>query len=362
MSDEDALTGHGIYLAGNFEIEEKLTAEQPQRDSQYRTYILSITCSGADRVRSFSYKIRATGYSAKNMKLSPKNVYYLRGAFFPRNRLDTKDDQFFFEASDWAIITNGGDFAHSLVDTVGITGLGRVRKIDPIVEASIQHLIPKNPTKDKITTVVTVEHSDYHAESKLPRVCQVEYRIRPFPNLAGTHKIVRLGRECLFHRYIKDFNEKTNCYIVIVNRVSPTSGSVDESEISASIGTKPSASGSKSGNPLKPVKFNPRAVNSAFKSPIITSDSQASMPFRPSDFGETSFSSASSKSMASLSKNQSADEESEEEAPVAAKKPKSRAAPKGTPSSTAAPSKHPRAPRACRGPAAGEVLDIASDE
>ncbi|EGG00667.1 uncharacterized protein MELLADRAFT_93089 [Melampsora larici-populina 98AG31] len=338
MSDEDSITGHGIYLAGNFEIEEKITPELTQRESQYRTYILSIPCNGANHNRSFSYEIKAIGYSGKNVKLTAKT-------------------------SDRGIVTNGEGFPHSLVDTVGMTALGRVLKKTEIVEDSIQHLIPKNPSKDKVTTIVTVEHSDYHPETKLPKTSQIEYRIRPFPHLAGTYKVIKVGRECLFHGYIKDFNEQTNCYVVIVNRVSTTSGHIDESEMSTTTGNKATTSGNTSSqvNPHKPVKFNPRAVNSAFKSPLVTSDSQASIPFGPSDFTETSFSSASSKSNASPSKNKASDESYEEDTPALTKKNKSKVTPKPKSPVAAPPAKRPRAPRARRSAMNDKVLDIASE-
>ncbi|EGG07088.1 uncharacterized protein MELLADRAFT_86004 [Melampsora larici-populina 98AG31] len=322
MSDEDSVTGHGIYLSSNFEIEEKITPEQPQRETQYRTYVLSIPCSGADRDRCFTYEIRATGFSGKNLKLIPKNIYHLRGAFFPRNLLDTSGDQLFFEASDRGVITNGKSFPYSLIDNVGITGLGRISKITTTVETSIQHMIPKNPNKDKVTTIVTVEHSDYHPESK-------------------SAKVVKEGRECLFHGYIKDLNEITNCYVVIVSRVSPTSGHVEPSEMTTEPGIKARPADTKGNqNPNKPVNI----------------------PFGPSDFAETSFSSASSRSQTSSSKDKVQDEDIEEEYSVPAKKTKTRAPPKPTGAPASQPAKRPRAPRARRGAGPEKVLDIALDD
>ncbi|EGG02232.1 uncharacterized protein MELLADRAFT_91565 [Melampsora larici-populina 98AG31] len=369
MSDEDAVTGHGIYLSANFEIEEKISSDQT-KDAAYRTYILSIPCTGANRARSFSYEIRATGFSGKGFKLLAKNIYNLRGGFFPRNRLDTSNDQLFFEALDRGIITHNEGFVHNLSDTVGITGLGRVSKTETILEETIQHLIPKNPGLDKLTTVVTVEHSDYHPE-KRAQVCRVEYRIRPFPHLAGSHKTMRVGRECLFHGYIKDFNEVTECYIAIVNKVSATCGNAEPHEMGNGSGMKKSIEGGSSSqvNPNKPVKFNPRAVNSPFKSPLITSDSKSSLPFGPSEFTETSFSSASSRSQASSAQKVFGEPEVEEtgEEPVRPKATKGCAPPKSNKSTAPPPSKRPRAPRAIRAKAgrssgSGAVVDIASDD
>ncbi|EGG05565.1 uncharacterized protein MELLADRAFT_74980 [Melampsora larici-populina 98AG31] len=83
-------------------------------------------------------------------------------------------------------------------------------------------------------------------------------------------------------------------YIVIASKVSPTTGSKEYD-----VGVKSDKLGREDAklqlSKNKPVKFTPRSLNAQFKSPLITTDSESvqSLRFGPSDYGPSSFSSAS---------------------------------------------------------------------
>lgn len=44
----------------------------------------------------------------------------------------------------------------------------------------------------------------------------IEYHIPPSENFDTYRQVVTVGSECQFHGYIKDFNEATRRYIVVV--------------------------------------------------------------------------------------------------------------------------------------------------
>ncbi|KAH9822261.1 hypothetical protein DFH28DRAFT_882135, partial [Melampsora americana] len=79
------------------------------------------------------------------------------------------------------------------------------------------------------------------------------------------------------------------------SKVSPTNGN-KEYEVDAN-GIKPKAEAVKpAGIAGKPMKFVPRSVNSAFKPPVVLTDSESvsSLPFGPADYEPSSFRRASS--------------------------------------------------------------------
>lgn len=164
-------------------------------------------------------------------------MYFLRGGFFPSNTHNTTKDLFYFEATDRAPVASTDVLKEDLENSVGITGCGIVLSIDTIVEDCMQYLKKSTDQDDKLTTVVTLQHGDYHPvvsnhqfislnlicwllaihQEKQPAFSRLEYRIRPLRHLAGTPKILKLGREVNVHGYLKDFNEETGCYIAIVS-------------------------------------------------------------------------------------------------------------------------------------------------
>ncbi|EGG08254.1 uncharacterized protein MELLADRAFT_105273 [Melampsora larici-populina 98AG31] len=133
MSDNSNPTYHGIYLSGNFEIEQKLSPNHGWR-SEYRTYVTYIGCGGADRDQHLLYEIKAKGYSSPTYMLSQDYIYYLRGSFFPSNTPETENDQLLFEGSDANVVSACKSCEADLVDSVGVTSLGIVIGIDTIVE------------------------------------------------------------------------------------------------------------------------------------------------------------------------------------------------------------------------------------
>ncbi|EGG04577.1 uncharacterized protein MELLADRAFT_88612 [Melampsora larici-populina 98AG31] len=273
-------TGHGVYFSGNFEIEKKLPSDLGKK-SGYCSYVVSINCGGADRDEETQYEIRAIGYSSPSMALDENKFYFLRGLFFPTNTLNTHMDHLYFEGSDQAMIGPAEEFKGEVINTVGVTGLGIVTKLQNIVEDCCRNLKDKDDLDDPKTIVATVKHTDYHPNIKPAPTFYVEYRICPLKYLSGIPRILKLGREAIFHGYLKDFNEETRCYIVIANRVSTTCGHRDEREFADKV-IKTEEVNDGSGR-SKPKKFTPKSVNAPFKSPIVEQTSKVSTRSGPAD-------------------------------------------------------------------------------
>ncbi|EGG07255.1 uncharacterized protein MELLADRAFT_85907 [Melampsora larici-populina 98AG31] len=223
MSDNSNPTYHGIYLSGNFEIEQKLSPNHGWR-SEYRTYVTYIGCGGADRDQRLLYEIKAKGYSSPTYMLSQDYIYYLRGSFFPSNNPETENDQLLFEGSDANVVSACKSCEVDLVDSVGVTSLGIVIGIDTIVEKCRQLVTTPAVEGGIRTTVLTVQHADYHPILKSRRVSKMEYLVRPTRALAGNIDSIIVGKECQIHGYIKDYNQDTACYVVIVNKIHLTTG------------------------------------------------------------------------------------------------------------------------------------------
>ncbi|EGG08854.1 uncharacterized protein MELLADRAFT_84435 [Melampsora larici-populina 98AG31] len=269
MSEPNPCTGHGIYFSGIFRIDETLTEEQKFK-VEFRSFATNIVCSGDEPDDTVDYEIRATGFSNQDFMLHPGHLYFLRGSFFPTNTCDTYNDELFFEGFDRAVIGTAESYSESLANKLGITGIGRVLDVEFYVEDHMQYLKRHASEPDKITLYAVVQHCDYHPETKEATSMTVEYRVPPFKHLAGSPQIVKKGRECQFHGYVKDFNEETNRYIVIVNKVAPTSGHLE-------------SAGRKKAVKTCALRFSSRPVNTPFKSPATASASSSSIPFPGSD-------------------------------------------------------------------------------
>lgn len=279
---------HGIYLSGLFEVEEKTSPENGWR-SEWRTYTVSIGCGGADRDHRLLYEIQAKGFSPAQFRLWQDNIYFLRGSFFPSNTADTTKDQLIFEGSEAILLAQADDFLGDTVNSVGITGVGVVIEKTTIVEACCQYLKKVGATEDPLTTVVTVQHSEYHATVKTTKTSKIEYLIRPTPNLSGIASILKVGRECHFHGFVKDFNENTSSYVVVANKVFLTDSFADpDDKMKPKAGVTDSAS-------KKPMKFKATGVKGEFKSPATVSDSSSSAVLATPDMKtSSSFSNAGS--------------------------------------------------------------------
>ncbi|EGG04679.1 uncharacterized protein MELLADRAFT_88672 [Melampsora larici-populina 98AG31] len=168
------------------------------------------------------YEIEARDQCCKNYGLTPKSIYFLRGPFFPSNTQYTKSDLLLFKGKDQCFISNADTFAGTMTDVVGVTGVGVVFSIESLEEELAPPDRARAPGEITATIVVTVLHCDYNPITKSPAKARVEYRIRPFGQLRNVHRILTIGREYQFHGFIKDFNDATACYIVMVNKVSPT--------------------------------------------------------------------------------------------------------------------------------------------
>ncbi|EGG08175.1 uncharacterized protein MELLADRAFT_84948 [Melampsora larici-populina 98AG31] len=221
MFDLDVDVVHGLYLSGNFQIERKLL-EQPGDHPDQQSYSLWISFHSDKRDNFNFYDIRATTQHDSSFDFVPHRIYFLRGAFFPTNTSATERDKLFFEGLDTAVIGDHATFVNSLADGVGLTGLGRVISIELVVEASVQYN-QEITDPEKPTLHLSVQHRDYHPKTNIAQSMIVEYRVPPHPHLVHFHQAIQVGTECQFHGHIKDFNELTRCYIVIVNRVDITS-------------------------------------------------------------------------------------------------------------------------------------------
>ncbi|EGG08176.1 uncharacterized protein MELLADRAFT_84949 [Melampsora larici-populina 98AG31] len=296
MSEPNPCTGHSLYLSGIFGVEEQL-AEDKRYKVEFRSYSTTIGCSGANRPKDLHYEIRATGFSSEALKLEPDHLYFLRGAFFPTNTDETYHDDLFFEGSDRVCLGSADNFTNSLVDKVGVTGIGRVLDVNFVVEDCFQYLKSKVNDPDKVSLYAIVQHCDFHPEAKLAKEITVEYHIPPFKHLSGSPQVVKEGRECQFHGYIKDFNEDTNRYVVIVNKVAPTSGHTDMRLRGR--GSKVEAATDSNGRP-KVIKFKSRGLSTPFRSPVTVADSSPTIPFGPSTEVPSSFCSGSAKSASAI--------------------------------------------------------------
>ncbi|EGF99591.1 uncharacterized protein MELLADRAFT_68489 [Melampsora larici-populina 98AG31] len=201
------------------------------RKAEYRTYAVSINCGGADRTEETRYEIRAFGYRPLSLALKERQIYFLRVYFFPNNTVDTLKDSLYFEGSDHALIGPAETFKGDMINTIGVSSLGIVSKLEEIVEDCVQHLRGKDDVEPLKTIVATVKHTDYHPAA---------------------------------------------------NRVSTTSGHRDPSEF-ADRKVKVEQNVEGSGRP-KPKKFVPKSVTAPFKSPVIPPTSTPSLESGPADY------------------------------------------------------------------------------
>ncbi|EGG06380.1 uncharacterized protein MELLADRAFT_86565 [Melampsora larici-populina 98AG31] len=334
MADPSESTPHGLYLTGNFEIEKKFLKFEMQTSpengwrSEYQTYATYIGAGGAHRKRTMSYKIQIKGYSPAQFRLDDGNIYFLRGSFFPSNTDETKNDILFFEGSERILIGPADTIVGDLVNSIAVTGVGIVTAKETIPKPNVTSTLPNPADGEKLVTIVTVLHSDYHLTLKKARQFKVQYRIPPTPNLAGIQKILQEGREYVFHGFLKDFDEEKCLYIIMANKISPTTGSKEYNVgVQSTDATQDNMNSRLSSK--KPTKFVPRALTSQFMSPVISTDSESSLnlQFPPSDFGPSSFSSAMSSTTPGTS-NGSSDNALSNENPNPPSKKKGRAQPK----------------------------------
>ncbi|EGG04006.1 uncharacterized protein MELLADRAFT_89738 [Melampsora larici-populina 98AG31] len=318
MADPSESTTHGLYLSGPFLIEAK----------EYRTYTTFIGCSGGAQEERLRYKVVARGFSQADFMLEAGHIYFLRGSFFPTTE-EAKDNIIFFEASDRVLLNSANAFVGDLVDAIGVTGVGIVCNITSIVEPARGGLLKNPKDENKPTTIVTVLHSDFHPTTKVAAQFTVEYRIPPTPNLAGTPKILKVGREFQFHGFIKDYDPQNLRYVVIASKVSPTNGN-KEYEVCGN-GVKVKKEDVKPFDLInKPVKFNKKNFKSAAKSPIKSTalESSSTLAFPPSDFGPESYRSASSSLAGPSGSSVSPEKDTATEITIAAPKKRARTQPK----------------------------------
>ncbi|EGG04005.1 uncharacterized protein MELLADRAFT_65220 [Melampsora larici-populina 98AG31] len=208
---------HGIYLSGNFEIHDKIP---PTKSSETGgIYTLSIGCSGVHRDNTGLHHIQAYSLGPADDPVYVKGVYFLRGPFFPKNLADTTFDSLIFEGQDHPFVGTALSYMGNFIDSVAVTSTGIVCRIDSIRESSPQNLDETPYPTDDVTKVVTVLHRDYHPILKTSVESKVEYWIRPSVKLIGLSQEIVLGRQYQLHGFIKDFNEHTNAYIIVANRI-----------------------------------------------------------------------------------------------------------------------------------------------
>ncbi|KAH9822260.1 hypothetical protein DFH28DRAFT_1119188 [Melampsora americana] len=221
--DPVVTTTHGIYLSGNFEIEKKISSAF-NRKSDAATYTVSIVCGGIHRKKIEIYEIQARGFNNSQFQLECDRVYLMRGSFFPKNQLDTSSDLFLFEGNDHPFVATTKAYNGSMINCVGITGIGVVLSIDILLRSRVRKSTGSSCLEDNVTMAATVLHSQFNPIVMKPTQAKVEYHIEGHCSGAGVRPKLQLGREYLFHGFIKDFNEKRLCWVVIVNRVSATTG------------------------------------------------------------------------------------------------------------------------------------------
>ncbi|EGG01010.1 uncharacterized protein MELLADRAFT_67292 [Melampsora larici-populina 98AG31] len=139
-------TFHGLYVFGVFEFEEKTSPKNEWRP-EWRTYTVSIGCTGANRDHRLLYEIQAKGFGAAQFWLWQDNIYFLRGSFFPSNSSTTSQDQLIFEGSEAILLAQANNFLGETINAVGITGVGVLLKKKTIVEVCCHYLKKNAVTK-----------------------------------------------------------------------------------------------------------------------------------------------------------------------------------------------------------------------
>ncbi|KAH9822607.1 hypothetical protein DFH28DRAFT_1078772 [Melampsora americana] len=257
-------TCHGLYFLGNFEIQGKISSNlsYPSKD---RTDVVYINCGSADRNKKTCYEIRAIGLSPNVLSLRDKQIYSLQ---------------------DHALVGVDDKFQGETIDTLGVLLFGTVVKLQTI-----------DDTEHLETIVLTVEHTDYHPSITSAPIVPMEYHVRPYKYLPGAPRILNLGCKCLFHRYLKDFNKGTSCYIVIANGVL-TSNKVVKTKLTVDTATcsKPKryrfillhmGQAPESFHHefiCFDVRFVPRAMIPPFQSPIFSTTPAADIHSGPDDY------------------------------------------------------------------------------
>ncbi|EGF97343.1 uncharacterized protein MELLADRAFT_70058 [Melampsora larici-populina 98AG31] len=127
-----------------------------------------------------------------------------------------------------------------------------------------------------------------------------EYRIRPFPHFAGIRKILKAGREVIFHGFIHDFNKTSLNWVVIVNKISLTNGSQQGKEpfkprYSVPKGLTSNTFSKRNENVVPDSDKDDKGISHHYIDNASTSGSSngqtkpPNLPFPPSDFNSSSY-------------------------------------------------------------------------
>ncbi|EGG11420.1 uncharacterized protein MELLADRAFT_59586 [Melampsora larici-populina 98AG31] len=201
MSDIAAIINHGIYVSGNFEVKDK-TNPVNRSEPEGGIYNLTISCGGVNRENTKLYQIQAYAVEPVQIPLFVKGVYFLRGPFFPKNKVNTTFDSLIFEGEDHPFVGTGLSYMGSFVDSVSVTGTGIVFDICNPENSCSRSPADILSSTDNITKVVTVLHSQYHPianQVSLTNAAQASSSSYASNNLEVTHTATVNSRSTLTH-------------------------------------------------------------------------------------------------------------------------------------------------------------------
>ncbi|EGG06382.1 uncharacterized protein MELLADRAFT_86567 [Melampsora larici-populina 98AG31] len=261
---------HPFNISGVVEVSEILAPLNGQKFT-YRNATVSITCNGLNNDNEREYDGILTGYSTAEHEVLDEHCYSIKGRMLPSS--ETADFQIYFDPVHKIDVGDSNTFAGTLHDNTAASGFG-------IVGAKAE--IP-DVESDSVVLVFVMKHTDY-----LP---EVEYRMRPTPNLKKTQGLVQEGKETLVHGYIVDWSEEHHRWIVDqVTGLNVGSGHQVVSKKKVGTGSQVTATGRvKPANPIKLVPATPkkraapatkakaRAANQAKAKPDIDQGEEAEL-------------------------------------------------------------------------------------
>ncbi|EGG07177.1 uncharacterized protein MELLADRAFT_62854 [Melampsora larici-populina 98AG31] len=192
---------HPFNISGVVEVSEILP---PLNDLSYtwRNSTVSITCNGLDDANEREYDGILTGYSATEHEVEDEHCYTIKGRMIPSS--ECADFQIYFDPIHKIDSGPLDTFVGRLHDNTAASGFG-------IVGAKTE--VP-DLNSDSAILVFVMKHTDYRPEDKSTHEFEVEYRMRPTPNLKKTQALIQEGKETLVHGYIVDWSEAHNRWVV----------------------------------------------------------------------------------------------------------------------------------------------------
>ncbi|EGG04496.1 uncharacterized protein MELLADRAFT_64871 [Melampsora larici-populina 98AG31] len=262
-SNTPSKKSHPLNVSGVVEVSEIL-ASLNNLSFTWRNSTVSITCNGWDNANEREYNGILTGYSATEHEVGDERCYTIKGRMIPAP--DCADFQIYFDPIHKIDSGPSETFIGRLHDNTAASGFGIVAAKTEIADLN----------SDAAILVFVMKHTDYRPEVRFPCVVQsdksthefeVEYRMRPTPNLKKTQGLIQEGKETLAHGYIVDWNAEHNRWIVDriaegakVTGINIASGhqSVTKKKAAAGAQVTPTGRVKPANTPTKPAPVTPK--------------------------------------------------------------------------------------------------------